>query len=199
MGGEVAGDYAAEIVMDKAARLQFDFSGNGSRQLFHLVKLADRAIHDEMEKNSKLEGMGSTLTLALFRQGILHWAHVGDSRLYIMRNEQLIQITKDQNMAQFLLEEGKITAKEALDHPSRNFLLQCVGCGSCEPETGKLESEAGNLIILMTDGLHGLVTGETIFSILSKPVGIQTKANFLIKAALDAGGKDNVTIVLAEI
>jgi protein phosphatase len=102
-------------------------------------------------------------------------------------------------MAQFLIEEGEITAEEARYHPSRNFLLQCVGCGSCEPETGKFESEAGNLIILTTDGLHGLVPAETISSILSKPVGIQTKANILIKAALDAGGKDNVTIVVAKI
>ena len=169
------------------------------RQLLQLVKDADRAIIDEVKKNSALEGMGSTLTCGLFHDGILHWVHVGDSRLYVIRKEQLIQITKDQNMAQFLLDEGEITEEEARHHPSQNQLDQCIGCGSCKPKMGQMEIKVGDLLILTTDGLHAEIAYETFSSILLSPIDIETKAKSLIKASLSAGGTDNMTIVAARM
>ena len=198
MGGEAAGDYAAELIMKKLASVKTS-NRDIRRQLSLLVKKADRSIVDEVKKNSVLEGMGSTITCALLRDGIVHWIHVGDSRLYVMNNRELIQITKDQNMAQFLLEEGEITAEEARFHPSRNQLDQCVGCGDCEPDMGYFEIEIGNLLVLTTDGLHEAITPENMSFILTSQTDIKTKAKSLIKTALEAGGKDNATIVIAEI
>ena len=102
-------------------------------------------------------------------------------------------------MAQFLLEEGDITTEEARLHPSQNQLDQCVGCGDCMPETGRMGIQSGDLLILTTDGLHGEITTDTISSVMTSPTDIETKAKSLIRAALDAGGKDNMTIVIAEI
>lgn len=198
MGGENAGDYAAELIMDMLSGVQRGAIEN-ERQLYQVVKTVDREITDKVEVNSDLEGMGSTVTCVLIRDGIFYWAHVGDSRLYVMQEKELIQVTTDQNMAQFLLDEGDITIEEARLHPSQKQLDQCVGCGDCKPETGQQEIETGNLIILTTDGIHGEINAETISSVLTASADIETKAKSLIKAAMDAGGKDNMTIVIAEI
>jgi len=198
MGGEVAGDYAAEMVINKLCGLKRN-SLEIERQLIQLVKEVDLAIIDEVKKNPALEGMGSTVTCMLIGDGILHWVHVGDSRLYIKSNQELLQVTKDQNMAQFLVEEGRLSIHEAGHHPSQNQLDQCVGCGDCEPVTGCLDINIGDLVLLTTDGLHGEVSPETISNILARSTDIETKAKSLVKAALDSGGKDNITIVIAEI
>ena len=198
MGGEAAGGYAAELTLNMMADAQQDAIEN-EQQLAQLVRIADRAITDKVEENYAFEGMGSTVTCVLISDGIFYWAHVGDSRLYVLREKGLTQVTTDQNMAQFLLEEGDITTEEARLHPSQNQLDQCVGCGDCIPVTGRMALKPGDLLILTTDGLHGELASETYFSILTFPTDIETKTKSLIKAALDAGGKDNMTIVIAEI
>ena len=196
MGGEARGEYAAEIMRRKLVDLHPNH--DNKEKLVNLVVEADLVLSSEVDKNPALEGMGTTVTAVLLRNGNARWVHVGDSRLYLWRAQRLIQVTKDQNMAQFLLEEGEITEEEARIHPSRNLLDQCVGCGECEPETGRLKVKSGDLILLTTDGLHGEISLETMTSILASPANIETKARSLIQAALDAGGRDNITVVIAE-
>lgn len=198
MGGAAGGGYAAEILINTLTGAPLDAIEN-ERQLARWVNDADRAIADAAEDDAALNGMGTTVTCGLVRNGVFYWAHVGDSRLSVMRNQALIQVTRDQNMAQFLLDEGEINADEARHHPAQNQLDQCVGCGDCRPDTGRLALAAGNLLILATDGLHGEVPAATISSILTEPADIETKAKSLVDAALNAGGKDNVTIVIVEI
>jgi protein phosphatase len=198
MGGEPAGDVAAEIIISKLSAIKPD-SVNIIKMLVNLANDANRAILDEVEKDSSLMGMGATLTCALLKKGTVHWVHVGDSRLYHVRENRLLQITRDQNMAQFLLEEGEINCEEARCHPSRNHLDQCVGCEDCEPVSGSFEIKEGDLIILSTDGLHNEVENSTMESLMLCKCDIQTKAKLLFSSALEAGGKDNITIVIAEI
>jgi len=198
MGGETAGDYAAEIMIDRLTDVQTG-SGDTHLQLSKLVKEADRIIKDEADKNPDLQGMGTTITVTHLRDDSVHWAHVGDSRLYILHNRELIQITKDQNVAQFLVDEGEITVKEARKHPLRNLLDQCVGCAECKPETGYFKINSGDLMILSSDGLHGAVPDETITSLLSGNTDTEAKVRSLIQVALEAGGKDNITVVAAKI
>jgi len=198
MGGEVAGEQAAEMTMKKLACMQpgtMDMEGH----LAFLTKDADAAIRTEVEKNALLEGMGTTVTSVLLGHGIAHWVHVGDSRLYILRDRKLTQVTKDQSMVQFLLDEGEITEEEAGSHHSRKFLDQCVGCGDCIPETGHFEIESKDIIVLTTDGLNGKVTNKVIRALLTSKMTIQTKADSLIRTALNANGKDDITLVIAEI
>ncbi|MBC8466792.1 MAG: serine/threonine-protein phosphatase [Deltaproteobacteria bacterium] len=164
-----------------------------------LVKEADQAILLEAEENSDLEGMGTTITGAILSDGIAYWVHVGDSRMYLLRDGGLNQVTRDQNWAQFLVDEGEISAEEAQSHVLGNLLDQCVGCGECEPETGHLEIRKGDILMLSTDGLHDEVSRDAISRILISRNDIKNKAKTLIDAALEGGGKDNITVVLVEV
>ncbi len=198
LGGEAAGDYAAEIVRSRLAGINQVARGEEQQQLETLVKAADLAVYDEATKNADLEGMGTTLVCVLLRDALVHWVHVGDSRLYVLRDRQLTKVTKDQTFARFLVEEGEITPEQVPTHYSRHVLDQTVGCGICEPETGRLEFKAEDLLILTTDGLHDKIAAEAMISILLAETGLETKAKSLVAAALAAGGKDNITIVIAE-
>jgi len=198
MGGEAAGDYAAEIMIDLLADIGTD-SRDTYLQLSNLIIEANQIITNEVDKNPDLQGMGTTVTVTHLRDDSAHWAHVGDSRLYKLHDRELIQITKDQNVAQFLVDEGEITVKEARKHPLRNLLDQCVGCEECKPETGHFNINSGDLILLSSDGLHGAVPAEAIIAIMDEEAEIGDKVKSLLQAALDAGGKDNITIVVAKI
>ena len=197
LGGEAAGDYAAEIARSRLAGINRVPRGEEERQLGALVKAADLAVYNESGKDPDLEGMGTTLVCVLLRDGLAYWVHVGDSRLYVLRDRQLIKITEDQTFARFLVEEGEITPEQVPTHYSRHVLDQTVGCSICEPETGRLEFKEQDLLILTTDGLHAKITADTMISILVAETDLETKAKSLVEAALNSGGKDNITIVIA--
>ncbi|QTA79746.1 Serine/threonine phosphatase, PP2C-family [Desulfonema limicola] len=198
LGGETAGDFAAEITRDSLAVMN-PKPKDIEHQLSCLITQADRDIWDHVADHCSLEGMGTTITGVLIYDKTAHWVHVGDSRLYLLRNNKLGVITIDQNMAQFLVEEGEISEDEVRTHPSRNQLDQCVGCGTCEPETGNFKIKKGDQLILSTDGLHDEISGSLLSQIVTSESDIETKARKLIKAALKAGGRDNITVVIAEI
>jgi protein phosphatase len=198
MGGEVAGEYAAEIMIDKLTKIGPSIKDKESH-LSLLVKEADHTIRSEAESNSALEGMGTTVTSIFVVKEFAYWVHVGDSRLYLLRNHRLTQVTKDQNMAQFLFDEGEITHEEVPTHPMRNLLEQSVGCGDCQPVTGRLQIKTGDLLILATDGFFNGVNSDIIISLLTSKTDIENKAKSLVEAALDAGGKDNITVVVVQI
>jgi len=198
LGGEVAGDHAAEILRGKLAGLNQITRNNEQAELDQLARVIDRTIHNEGQENKALEGMGTTLVGVLLRDRIAHWVHVGDSRLYLLRNGRLTQVTEDQTLARFLLEEGEITAEQLPTHYSRHVMDQCEGCGFADPETGRLKFLAGDLLVLSTDGLHREISENTLCSILTTDTNLETKAKRLVKAALNAGGKDNITVVLAQ-
>ena len=198
LGGESAGDYAAEILRGKLAGLKYISRNNEQPELGRLARGIDRSIYTEGRENKALEGMASTLVGVLLRDRIAHWVHVGDSRLYLLRNGTLTQVTEDQTLARFLLEEGEITAEQLPTHYSKHVMDQCVGCGHAEPETGRLKFHSGDLLVLSTDGLHGEIPENKLNSILNTDSNLETKARALVKAALDAGGKDNITVVMAQ-
>ncbi|UCH23746.1 MAG: serine/threonine-protein phosphatase [Deltaproteobacteria bacterium] len=197
LGGEVAGDRAAEIAIETLTGLR-PGSNDIEKSLDYLVKEADLTILKEVEKDTSLAGMSTTVTGTLIDNGNAYWVHVGDSRLYKLRDQKFIQITKDHNLAQFLIEEGEITKEQARKHPTRHYLYQCVGCGGCCPDTGHMTVKNGDLLVHTTDGLNE-VPADTMTSILNSTDDIEAKVNSLIQAAPDEGGKDNITVVIAEI
>ncbi len=199
LGGEVAGDYAAEIIRGRLAGIQHVSRGAEQAEIAALTKDTDITIRNKADNDRDLEGMGTTLVCVLLREGVAYWVHVGDSRLYLLRDNNLVQITEDQTFARFLLEEGEITPEQAPFHYSRHVMDQCVGCGDCEPETGNLEIRDKDLLLLTTDGLHKKIETETMVSVLNTQTDIGAKAKSLVRAALDSGGKDNITIVIAEL
>lgn len=198
LGGGVSGDYAAEKIRKNFADLKQVSKDNEQPELDQLVRKIDRTIYAESQSIQSLEGTGSTLTGVLLRDGFAHWVHVGDSRLYFLQDENLTQVTEDQTLARFLLQEGEITPDQVKTHYSRHVMDQCVGCGYSVPETGNLQFNAGDLLVLTTDGLHKQLLETTLISILHASTDLATKAHLLMKAALDAGGKDDITLVMAQ-
>ncbi|MDM8522439.1 protein phosphatase 2C domain-containing protein [Desulfococcaceae bacterium HSG8] len=198
LGGDVAGDYAAEIVRGRLAGIQSITGGSEEEEISHLVQDIDITIRSEADRDEDVEGMGSTLVCVLLRGGVAYWVHVGDSRLYFLRDGELIQITEDQTFARFLVEEGEITPEQVPTHYSRHVMDQCVGCGHCEPETGKVALRAEDMLILSTDGLHKKVSEETMISLLNAESDLEKKTESLIQAAMDSGGKDNITLLLCK-
>lgn len=167
LGGEAAGDYAAETLQKNLTGLTHISRNDEQRELDQLAREIDRSIYAEGQENKSLEGMGSTLVGVLLRDRIAYWVHVGDSRLYLLRDRKLTQVTEDQTLARFLLDEGEITAEQLPSHYSRHVMDQCVGCGYTEPETGRFKLLAGDILMLSTDGLHGEVPWNTLQLILN--------------------------------
>lgn len=197
LGGEVAGDRAAEIAIATLADLRPE-QNDIEKCLAHLVKEADLTILKAVEKDTSLAGMSTTLTGTLIDNTNAYWVHVGDSRVYMLRDQKLTQITRDHNIARLLLEAGEITEAEARTHPARHYLYQCVGGGDCYPDTGHMTLKKGDLLLHTTDGLNEVPT-DTMVSILNSTDDIETRVKSLIRAALEGGGKDNITVAVAEI
>ena len=198
LGGETGGDVAAELAI--SALKEIRVAGlDGREQLIRAVSRANKAIMRRVLDNMDLVGMGTTITAALVTQGKAVWVHVGDSRLYLLRGSELAQITRDHTLVQFLLDEGEITPEEALSHHAKHVLDQCVGCRYCAPESGQVPLQDGDVLVLMTDGLHDHMDPEILKSFLISRDPLKTKGENLMETALSAGGRDNITIVLAEI
>jgi protein phosphatase len=197
-GGEPAGEQASEIVRETL--MQFDPESEAvESQLVELMMAADRHIVAMVEMDQDLRGMGSTMTAAFVLNGVVRWAHVGDSRLYLFRGNKLYQKTEDDTMAGFLLSEGELTKEEARNHPGRNLLFECVGCGHFEVKIGDFRVQEGDLILLTTDGLHDKLREEKIVSILRSEVGLKEKLEALASSAIEVSGRDNVTVVAMQV
>jgi len=199
MGGGPAGSAAAEIMREALTEYPAE-APNPGQVLSDLVVAASEAILKIARDDPALEGMGTTVTATYLSNGTAHWVHVGDTRFYVFRQGRLIQVTTDQTMAQLLVEEGRITPDEARTHPYGHMLDQCVGCPMCEPETGSFRIAKGDILLHTTDGLHDGIPENDITTILAAShASVEAVAKALIQAALDSGGQDNMTLVLASV
>ena len=198
MGGEAAGDQAAQIAIDSLIRFQSE-EADPLLQLLGLFKQASENIEAQVRQNFQLSGMGTTLTTVFLRRGRAYYAHVGDSRLYLFRAGKLERVTWDHTLPDTLLKEGNITTEEARNHPAQNLLLQCIGCGRFKASTGILELEKNDILLISSDGLHHEVPEEEIAARLTGAEDLAEALKKLIQAALDAGGRDNITIVAARV
>lgn len=198
LGGHKAGEHAAQSAVTILETLDFE-APDIEKSLVELVRAANRVILDASMRNFSFKGMGTTLTAALVRGGTAYWTHVGDSRLYLFREELLLQITEDQTPLASLVRSGELTKEEARLHPARNLLMSCLGREKCEIESGTLELRVDDLLLFTTDGLHGAISEAALVSILNEEIPLEAKVKALIEAALSAGGHDNITVVAAVI
>jgi PPM family protein phosphatase len=165
------------------------------------VATANQRVRSEAEGDPALFGMGTTLTMAGLLDGGAYLVQIGDSRGYLLRDGQLFQLTRDQSMVQELLDAGAITEAEARNSPQRNVILQALGTApELDPVLGYQELRRGDLLLLCSDGLSGLVPSQTIARILNEPeTTLQHRCEALVEAANSAGGPDNITVVLARV
>jgi PPM family protein phosphatase len=200
MGGHAAGEVASSVALSTLATLEDDVPSTELLDaLAGAVNEANAAISDMVEKHPQLDGMGTTLTALLWSGRRLGLVHVGDSRAYLLRGNQIRQITHDHTFVQQLQDEGRITAEEAAVHPQRSLLLRCLdGRSNPEPDLSVREVLLGDRYLVCSDGLSGVVSDEQLAEALAGD-DLATVADTLVELALRAGGPDNITCVVADV
>ncbi|MCX5045044.1 protein phosphatase 2C domain-containing protein [Aldersonia sp. NBC_00410] len=199
MGGHAAGEVASQLMIAALAHLDDDEPGDDLlRKLESATYEGNAAIAEHVEAEPELDGMGTTLTAILFAGRKLGLVHIGDSRAYLMRDDQLAQITRDDTFVQSLVDEGRITAEQAHSHPQRSLIMRALTGNDVEPTLTVREARAGDRYLLCSDGLSDVVSDETIANALREG-GQDECADRLIELALRSGGPDNVTVVVADV
>jgi protein phosphatase len=208
MGGHNAGEVASELAMNLLLR-QFMSSPKGilTREeitiaLRNSIFSAHNAMVGMSMSNFCYSGMGTTIVGVYFTCDGFYTYHAGDSRLYRLRHGRLKQLTKDHSLVQSLIELGQITIEESYAHPEKNVITNCLGGGSskCEPEvTDNYTAFEDDIFLLCSDGLSDMIDEDKIEEILNRERMLREKVNFLIDTANEAGGKDNITVVLIKV
>lgn len=203
MGGAAAGDVAARIAAE-AIKKQLVGAGPAvvtrpDASLKSAVASANGAIFAEAKAHPETHGMGTTCTAAIVLPDRLFIAQVGDSRAYLLRGGRLELLTRDQTMAEQLVDSGVLRAEDVDACIYSHVLSQAVGTRlTVQPITSEVRLQRGDRILLCSDGLHGPVSAQEIARILDAAPDIKRAAHGLIQAALAAGGPDNVTVVVAD-
>lgn len=204
MGGHAAGEKAAELAIQ--ATVDFFSSVPALAPPVLLEKAlfeANQAIYKIAQLHPQYRRMGTTCVIALYRpqEEAIYYAHVGDSRLYLFREGHLEQKTLDHSYVQFLISQGMLTPEEAEFHPRRNVILRALGLSSRpEPEVAPqpIQVQSGDILLLCSDGLNSMLSSAEIAQVLALSLPLQQKAQKLIQAANQAGGLDNISVVLVE-
>ncbi|MBF0467677.1 MAG: serine/threonine-protein phosphatase [Desulfamplus sp.] len=196
LGGEPGGETASGYVIESLKSLE-TINNRENRSLVSFFKKMDKDLSDMAKQSVTLDGMATTLVAVAIKDNVANWVHSGDSRLYHLRGSRLTQITHDQTLSRFLIDEGEITRQEALSHYSNQVLDQCIGCRDLTPESGSIRLQAQDRIILVSDGLYRYVSDEKICLTCKSNTGSEIMAEKLVNMVLDAGGKDNVTVLIA--
>ena len=198
MGGAQAGEVAAQAAVDALERVD---PGAGPDALEAAIREANSAIRAMAAVDPGRAGMGTTLTAALIApDGEVELFHVGDSRAYLLRSGRLSQLTRDHSVVAELIDRGTLTPEEAESHPQRNVITRALGAESeVAVDHTRERLTAGDVLVLCTDGLSGIVSEERIESVVAQSPSLEAAAGALVDDANAAGGIDNVTVVLARL
>lgn len=200
MGGHAAGEIASNLAITTMNSYIEERSGQAKSQEFleQAIVKANQTIYQLAQSKDEYNGMGTTVTAIYVEGDVIYWAHVGDSRLYLVRNGEFIQITNDHSLVWELVQSGNMTKEEALIHPKRNMLTRAVGTGiSLAIDTGVIRLEADDLLLMCTDGLTNMVSEQEIYNFITNKEGdIKVIIDQLMVEANRAGGLDNITAIL---
>lgn len=201
MGGAAAGEVASRMALDEmgAAFEETDLAGSAPA-LAEAVARANGHVFAAAQGDTAKTGMGATLTALRLVPGGAAVIHVGDSRAYLFRRGQLHQLTLDHSLVAEQVRAGKMTEEEARRSPFRHIISRAIGThAGVNADEHPVEVESGDTVLLCTDGLHGVVGDEAIARILSARADVARTARDLVGAALDAGGPDNIAVVLVHV
>lgn len=199
MGGHNAGDYASKCTVETIIReVRGCFEKNPVRILSKAIRIANDQIRRKAGEDESLSGMGTTVVAATCLGHYLQVANVGDSRLYIIGSE-IRQITRDHSLVEEMVRMGGIDRKAARNHPDKNIITRAIGAlNTVEIDFFHEELKPGDIVLLCSDGLTNMLEDEEIGAILREPVSMEERAQRLIEAANDNGGKDNITVIIID-
>lgn len=201
MGGSAGGDLAAKTVIHRTEAFLKDHPDTPPEEVLQgALESANSSCRKIIENNPDLNGMGAVATLCYLQEKTLYIIHIGDTRLYLLRDGILKCITEDQTLVNELFKSGAINQKEAQNHKQRNLVSQAIGpIESLKPFSYQIQLEQGDRILVCSDGLHGFVPEEEITDILDKNSPLFDITQNLIQKANDKGGYDNITTIVLEI
>ena len=201
MGGHAGGDVAsAATVLDMIHLDSPDHGDEAGTVLADEIQTANSLLSELVHINPKLAGMGTTVTALLLAEGKLHFAHIGDSRAYRLRDGEFKQISVDHTFVQRLIDEGRLRPEEAETHPHKNVLMRVLGDVDASPELDldTLDARAGDRWLLCSDGLN-YVAGHAVERTVRETHNLHECAETLVELTLEAGSPDNVTVVVVDI
>ncbi len=200
MGGAQAGEVASGIAVDAFRAGLPDGESATEHRLAGLVHVANRQIHERSRTAAEQAGMGTTLTAAYVDVDGVAIAHVGDSRAYRWRDGELERLTDDHSLVEELIRQGKLTAEEAEEHPQRSIITRALGPEpDVQVDTRTAPARGGDLFLLCSDGLTGMIGEAGVAEVLGRGGSLRDMVRRLIAAANQAGGRDNITVVLFRV
>ena len=195
MGGAQAGEVASEMAVESFTSGLPE--GSPSEGLVHIIENANRAIHDRSRTEANTAGMGTTVTAAYVGEDEVTIAHVGDSRAYLLRDGELSRLTHDHSLVGELVKRGKLTEEQAEMHPQRSVITRALGSEpDVEVDVHVYRARSGDVFMLNSDGLTSMVHEPRVKEILERSGSLAQAGRELIAAANEAGGRDNITVIL---
>jgi len=214
MGGQRCGDVAAGIGLTvfqnyvessgNPAEVTWPFGYNlelslDANRLLTSIRLANRQVASHADRDPKCAGMGTTVAALIYRGQKLVMANVGDSRIYRLRGAEFSQLSTDDTMAALMVSKGVIDAQNVPAHPMRGVLMQAIGLhGEVEVHIREEQVEPGDIVLICSDGLYGVVDAASITGILGNATPVAERAQALVDRALQGGAPDNVSVILIE-
>ncbi len=211
MGGHAAGEIASQIAVESvlayfrdkepmAADASLIDAPIGARLLADAVNKANESILRYADEHEATAGMGTTLVAARFHDGKFTIAHVGDSRIYLMRDGELVQLTEDHSFVMEQVRRGVLTVEEAKHSSAQHIITRALGTGDdSPPDLAEFPAQEGDVLLLTTDGIMRHVDDNEIKTILSQIPSLQIACDMLVDAAIEGGGEDNATCLLLRV
>ncbi|MCK9859689.1 Stp1/IreP family PP2C-type Ser/Thr phosphatase [Paenibacillus sp. ATY16] len=207
MGGHQAGDVASQLavntfrdMLEKSASKADLSMQEGKMLIRQALVMANDVVYDMASRNEQYYNMGTTIVAALYREQQLIIGHIGDSRAYLITADGIAQLTEDHTLVNELVKSGQISLEEAAHHPRRNVITRAVGTDAqVEVDIYTAALSDNDVLLLCSDGLTNMVSDEDMLqTVREEGLGLDDKADRLIQLALQAGGDDNVTVVLLQ-
>ncbi len=214
MGGHAAGEIASRIAVDSISEFILhtkeddgtwphaydEHFKRSTNRLMAAVRMANTRVLEAMRKDARLRGMGTTVVACMADDDTMSVAHVGDSRAYLIRDKKLSRITSDHSWVFEQVQAGMLTEAEAEKHPLRNVITRALGGAlQVSPDASEIECHSGDVYLLCSDGLTGMVPEDEILRLVTESGDdLQKACQQLIDTANDRGGLDNVTAILVE-
>ena len=197
MGGYNGGEIASRLAIISAKNyIEKEIEKKGKTKLIkNAIEYANMVVYEKSKEDQELEGMGTTIEVVLAYNDRVYIGHIGDSRIYRIRKNIIRKLTVDDSYVQKLVKDGTITKEEAKHHPKKNMLMKALGCTSfVEPIVAIKGFLEDDVIVITSDGLTNMVSDEEMLAIIEN--NVEKASDELIKKANEAGGLDNITVVI---
>jgi protein phosphatase len=206
MGGHNGGEVASKTSVDYARSFieqswnKAEYSGDRIKLIRDALMAANREVFNMASRNNELYGMGTTLSMALVEGKTLYTGHIGDSRIYLIRNNKAEKLTEDHSLVAELIKNGSITPEEGDNHPQKNIITRALGTSvTVEVDISRRELEEDDMLLLCTDGLTNMVNCGDILELCNTIEEPEKLCRRLVEEANNRGGKDNITVIVVKV